>query len=908
MLSIDNAIKIYKDSIRNLDQKVKATHTVTLQKCKEIFRGKTVVLCATGPTSDIFTKISEQNAIYIGVNDTVYKKKLPIDYFFTSDYGGNLHAINYILNNLKSIFLGINLEWVPHIISDEYLQDSYKFYTYYSDLKVEDFIKQTKIEYSIINAYHSIVFNVMMFLLSSSVAKIYLVGCDCAEGRAIVESQSHINSSKNHYDSLIYGWKAIKKYMMVNNIDCEIISINPRGLKGIFTDWYQNSDAVAAIEYLEDGLYGEALFNAKKAFENASDNEGCINLYTKALRKINHKNFLSFAYKRLQEQPSWQQGYLELSEYFKDINSIDMSLFYLKEADKILGKSCTRDNIFTKLSIAVSLYKMDLKPQLEEYLNNNDMPSFRQSFSDLLYRTTHFASNTADIREVIKDCCEYNPDNRHIELDLAMRFRAAGMYGKAIEIVRKRLEGEPEYAAGYRFLFFLERDRGNHIAAYKYAEKMFLSMPWWHFSRQYYVEALISVRRGKDALKFCLSLDRDLYHFETDYLISRAYTACDDYVNALKYAKNAVDNTAIISNLERLIYVFHYCKLLRMTLQYDKSEKILLSYLDKFKDNITILRQISIHYADSGNMLYSLIYIQKAYELEKENNENFISYINTLKKLGKNNIAIALLKERLSQHKEFSDGYYELALIYDSNKDIDTALSFLEKAIKYDSHNYKYMVKTLDIVRKKSINLAILYCQRFIGSNPDIGFLYTKLSVYFYEQKNILFFDYAYDGYITSPEDIWCVVGLYNAFIWNDMQDEALRFIKCYQRLHEHEFLCYRQLGFFYRDKDLYNAEKYFIKSCEASIHNTALNIEHYVSFLESINYTDKVCLVCSKYLLHNPHWRKGWNIFIDKTKDADEKIQLMQQCCDKNPTWAEVNFKLAVELENQNTQKSLYH
>jgi hypothetical protein len=666
MISIDKAIQLYNNSMNTLQEKIKKTHASTIKKCREIFEGKTVVLCATGPTSSIFTKIDEPCVIYVGVNSSIYNKNLPIEYYFAYDYSSSIDAVDYLINNLKGKFYGINLDWIPAIIPEKYRNNANLFYGIGKENFIEKMAAQnSNIEKSPIITFASIVLQASILLLSSGARKLYLVGCDCAEGRIITDTQSHSNSSKNHYESLILGWKAISQFIIKNNIKCDIISVNPRGLRGIFIDKYQNRYAVDAIEYYEDKQFDIAREYAKKACEKEPYNEGCLNLYTKCLRMSHDQTLLPFINKRIKEDNNWLQGYVELANYYKDNDNIEMSMYFLQKGNKIAHKDCTRENIDLKLHLALLLYQQQKFEELEHLFDEISMPCFKRCFSDFLYRTTHFSKNTEGIRKIIQDCCNYNPDSLHIELDLAMRYREAHMYDEAENIMKNRLKHDPENAAVYRFLYFIIRDRISPYSAYQYAEKMFQIAPWWHYSWQYYIESLVRIGRSNDALKFYLALKNNIYNIQIEGYLIKIYEGLHDYSTAIKVGKKAKDEIYILRNLERLQIIFDYCRILRKEAHYDESKEILFSYLERFPDNINILRNISLHYIDTGNVLMAFKYSKRAFELEPENNSIFLDYIHLLQKMGANDKALFLLEERSRAYKECSIFYYEIALMYE---------------------------------------------------------------------------------------------------------------------------------------------------------------------------------------------------------------------------------------------------
>ena len=64
-----------------------------------------------------------------------------------------------------------------------------------------------------------------------------------------------------------YGWKKIKEYRDSKYPDIEIISVNPVGLKGLFTDVYTKSYVDEHPELLKENVKimdNECIYNAEQ--------------------------------------------------------------------------------------------------------------------------------------------------------------------------------------------------------------------------------------------------------------------------------------------------------------------------------------------------------------------------------------------------------------------------------------------------------------------------------------------------------------------------------------------------------------------------------------------------------------------------------------------------------------------
>lgn len=79
--------------------------------------------------------------------------------------------------------------------------------------------------------FGSVVFPAFHFALWTHPEKIFLVGCDCS-------STYFDGTTGNPFDYLVDGWEKAKQFANLYYPDVNIISINPRGLTGLFEDRY----------------------------------------------------------------------------------------------------------------------------------------------------------------------------------------------------------------------------------------------------------------------------------------------------------------------------------------------------------------------------------------------------------------------------------------------------------------------------------------------------------------------------------------------------------------------------------------------------------------------------------------------------------------------------------------------
>ncbi len=237
--NINNLDKFYNDLSKKLDyalfvQSIGTLHREVFLKYKNINKGKNVVLIATGPSLKDFKPF--ENAVYIGVNRAFQYKKIKFDYIFLQDYSGSKGYIEDFLNyepEYTKKFLGFtDFKYSKHcIIPEKY--SSYKnverYYTanyllkenFTFDITAEPFYDR-----------YSIVFPAMQFILWTHPDKIYIAGCDC-DLNGYYDKTSKNNLEVNQ---IIEGWRELKLFADAYYPDIEIISVNPKGLKGLFKD------------------------------------------------------------------------------------------------------------------------------------------------------------------------------------------------------------------------------------------------------------------------------------------------------------------------------------------------------------------------------------------------------------------------------------------------------------------------------------------------------------------------------------------------------------------------------------------------------------------------------------------------------------------------------------------------
>jgi len=200
-----------------------------LEKFKNIYINKSAILFTTGPSIKKYKKFDgSQDTIKVGVNhiyDYPFILKQLDYYFFGSGYHTqpiykeNIDRIckNYKFQGMAASYENGRIKGKGNIHPD----NAYELGAIPFENNLVEFSNDIA-NYAFLG--HSIVFPVLQFLLYTGVNKIYLVGCD-------------IYNSIDGEDHLLIWWNKFKKWYPRNYPNVEIISINPRGLKGFFSDY-----------------------------------------------------------------------------------------------------------------------------------------------------------------------------------------------------------------------------------------------------------------------------------------------------------------------------------------------------------------------------------------------------------------------------------------------------------------------------------------------------------------------------------------------------------------------------------------------------------------------------------------------------------------------------------------------
>jgi len=224
-------------------------HQKTFAEFRNKYVGKEVVLVGAGPTLNQFVPV--QGAIYVGLNRAFLYNKVHFDYLFTIDKAG----LDLPDEALYEKFFSYN---AVKFVGDQNLGPNYQIpCSKFANVPDVRLYKTTAgwlpdrflydIDSQPLANSSSCSIQAMQFILFTNPRKIYLVGIDCTCGMkghftgTDFDAASRAEDAVGNNTYVIDSWKNLKEFARTYYPETEIISVNPIGLKGIFTDVYTES-------------------------------------------------------------------------------------------------------------------------------------------------------------------------------------------------------------------------------------------------------------------------------------------------------------------------------------------------------------------------------------------------------------------------------------------------------------------------------------------------------------------------------------------------------------------------------------------------------------------------------------------------------------------------------------------
>jgi len=228
------------------DVKWKQNHSATIQHkffeiYKDVHKHRTGVILTGADTINnmpLHDHALYNNSIKVGMNwmnSSKYKEDL--DYYFFGSYYNNNDQYKNIIENYNNknntlvkfasvfregihVYRRITKTQISKMQADKL--GAYSFDTCLSSFDMNTDITTNRI------LGNSVIFPAVSFLLYTGVSKIYLIGADCTIGKV----------GSDYSGEVVYLWNVMKQFIKKNYPQTEIISVNPIGLKNLFTDIY----------------------------------------------------------------------------------------------------------------------------------------------------------------------------------------------------------------------------------------------------------------------------------------------------------------------------------------------------------------------------------------------------------------------------------------------------------------------------------------------------------------------------------------------------------------------------------------------------------------------------------------------------------------------------------------------
>ncbi len=227
-----------------------AVNTAAFAEYRNAFRGKDVVIVATGPTLKYYEPIP--GAIHIGVNFAFRREDIPFDFYFVQDSTrirqDDALAKEFLqgLRRVKeTVFMGRYVHRSIHAkneFPEQYFLAGKMIRPYFANGCCDSKVYQNICFHPLMDN-GSVIFPVLQFALFAYPRRIYLVGCDTNEKGYFY--RSNVRQFLAVRDCKI-GYLRMKSFAMRHYPDVEVISVNSVGLRGLFRDLftkeYQSAD------------------------------------------------------------------------------------------------------------------------------------------------------------------------------------------------------------------------------------------------------------------------------------------------------------------------------------------------------------------------------------------------------------------------------------------------------------------------------------------------------------------------------------------------------------------------------------------------------------------------------------------------------------------------------------------
>ena len=234
----------------------------TFRPFRNYCRGKKIVVCGAGETLNDYEPIP--NAVHIALNRAFVFDKVEFDFVFAQDYEG----IYMLKDKLRDYRKGKCIKLFGKLFRDEAMLKTNFPESYITECEAKTFATDAfypadlfsdhpfiaEMDSRAISCGTNVGMCAMQFALWMNPDEIYLVGCDQSGGHFTQEGLSKelkekdLEHSEKIWESTLprarEQWKQLQTFAQIYYPDTKIISVNPVGLKGIFTDWNQRTGEI----------------------------------------------------------------------------------------------------------------------------------------------------------------------------------------------------------------------------------------------------------------------------------------------------------------------------------------------------------------------------------------------------------------------------------------------------------------------------------------------------------------------------------------------------------------------------------------------------------------------------------------------------------------------------------------
>ena len=240
---LEEVIKAKEELVYLIEEQneISDINTKAFAEYQNYFRGKDIVIVATGPTMNEYKPI--ENAVHIGVNTAYKNPNIALDFLFVQDGRPSTLGQKYLeIEKVNCrIFMGRVLKRSPFEYTE--FPEKYRLQKNVTDFILAHNFPKERIYRNIchhpVSGDVTVTFSAIQFALYTYPKRIFLVGCDSL-------GATHFDGSVDTDGSIGDGplstfrekYQMMKEFAQMHYPDTEMISINPVGLKGIFRDEY----------------------------------------------------------------------------------------------------------------------------------------------------------------------------------------------------------------------------------------------------------------------------------------------------------------------------------------------------------------------------------------------------------------------------------------------------------------------------------------------------------------------------------------------------------------------------------------------------------------------------------------------------------------------------------------------